>query len=328
MAASDVVQQIIDNSIDRANEAQQAAIGYGDDAQTAAIASISITTPTIGAPVIPDPPFPVDQNFGTEFTASYNDAFANYDANFNSHWQAFINAFFPEIDGCIPEHVDAWICNTIENGGTGLPAAIEDAMFDRAQSRELRMLAIKREDTVAEWASRGFSLPSGALQSQLDAMYDETSDKLSTLNRDILIKNKEIEIENVRFAIEQGNRLRIDGLNAAVNYVRAWFLVPQTAVDKARSLMNMRLQFYQAINAYYNALASKYQIIAEYAKANSAAAVATNNAVAMFTAEQLKARVAAAVGSADAMGRIAASAFGALNTLANVGDVTVTSKKG
>jgi hypothetical protein len=328
MATADVVQQIIDNSIERANEAQEAAIGYGDDAQTAAIGFLSLTSPTAAPPSIPDPPFPVDQNFGTEFTASYNDAFANYDANFNSHWQTFIDTFFPEIDGCIPEHIDAWICNTIENGGTGLPAAIEDAIYDRGQSRELKTLAMKQDDIVSSWAARGFSLPAGALQSQLDAVYDETSDKLSTLSRDVLIKNKEIEIENVRFAIEQGNRLRIDGLNAAVNYVRAWFLVPQTAVEKARALMNMRLQFYQAINAYYNALVSKYQIIAEYAKANLQAAVSTNNAVAVYSAEQLKARVAAAVGSADALGRIAASAFGALNTLANLGDVTVTSKKG
>lgn len=327
MSAETAVQQIIDNSITRANEAQTKAIAYGDQAQTAAAGSISFSTPGVSQPTIPTPPFPPDLNAGTDWINNYQQLFAQLGTDFANQWNNFLNTFFPDLMGCVTTASDEWICNTIQNGGTGIPANIEQAIFDRGQSRELRIYTTKYNDIIDDWASRGFFLPGGVVQNMIDRQADEMSEKLSTLNRDVLIKNKEIEIENIRFAVDKAIALRLGAIQAAVGYVAAWMMIPKIAAETASAIAQARIAFYQAISAYYQALGVKYGIEAKYAELNVLGQVETNKAVAVYSSENTKSRVSAAVGSATALGHVAAAAFGANNTLANLGNVTLNTRR-
>lgn len=88
-------------------------------------------------------------------------------------------------------------------GGTGLPPAVEQALWERAASRE--DVAIARDVSAAhvEFSSRGFSLPPGALVARVDAVREEGALRKQSLGRDILIKVADTHIENLRFATTQ-----------------------------------------------------------------------------------------------------------------------------
>lgn len=93
---------------------------------------------------------------------------------------------------------------TMLDGGTGLPAAVEQALADRAVARE-DVLSLQAESEVAEdWSRRGFALPSGLLQARLQEVRQKTDAAKRQLLRDIFIRAQDVEIENLRFSVQQG----------------------------------------------------------------------------------------------------------------------------
>jgi hypothetical protein len=207
-------------------------------------------------------------------------------------------------------------------GGTGLPAAIEQQVWDRARGRESELLQKSIEDANDEWAGRGFSIPPGQLVDMVDRARVEGNNKVSTLARDIAVKNQEIEIENVRLAVKHGIEMRVAAANAAVDYIKAWFLVPNTAIEKAKALTDTRFRFFQTSSAYYNAIIGAADLKLRAQIFNSEKIVRDNTNFVNLVTGNASARVNAAVGSAEAMGKAAAAALGALNTLANIGNIT------
>lgn len=89
-------------------------------------------------------------------------------------------------------------------GGTGLPLAIEQALFDRAAAREdvtdLKAM-MEAEERVS---SRGFTEPNGILDRRLSEISFRNRSARAGINRDNLIDMRKIEIENLRFAVEKG----------------------------------------------------------------------------------------------------------------------------
>lgn len=322
MSAEATVNALITSQNAAAQLALNSAKYYSDQAQTAAISYTSLTDPD---PVVAEEVninMPVDYDPAGEFTSAYNGAFADYGPQFSSLFSDFLDDFFPEVDGCVRLLTDQWICNTIEFGGTGIPADIERQIWDRARSREEEQVEKAADDAANEWAGRGFSIPPGALVGAVNKARSDANSKISTLSRDTAIKNIEIEIENIRFAVEQGVKLRLGAIQSAVDYVKAWFLVPQTAIDKARALTETRYKFYANTAAYYNAIISAAELQLKADIHNAEMRTRNNTNFVDLVTRNSQARVSAAVGSAEAMGKAAAAALGALNTLANLGNVT------
>jgi len=189
----------------------------------------------------------------------------------------------------------------------------------RARQREEEQLERTVQDAQEEWANRGFSLPPGTLTAMVNRARVEANNKISTVSRDQAIKNIEIQIENIRFAIEQSIKLRLGAVQAAADYIETWFLAPQTAIEKAKALTESRYRFYANTAAYYNAIISAAELKLKADMHNSQMVMNDNSNFVELITRNSQARVSAAVGSAEAMGKAAAAALGALNTLANLG---------
>jgi hypothetical protein len=58
-------------------------------------------------------------------------------------------------------------------GGTGLPAAVEQALFDRARSREESQTTKAVQEAFDTFATRGFNMPPGMLVAQVNAAREE-----------------------------------------------------------------------------------------------------------------------------------------------------------
>ncbi|HEY9247699.1 MAG TPA: hypothetical protein VIO38_01130, partial [Rariglobus sp.] len=82
-------------------------------------------------------------------------------------------------------------------GGTGLPPAVEQALWERAASREDTALSRDISAAATEFAGRGFTMPPGMLVNRIDAIRTEGALRKQGLGRDILVKITDTHIENL-----------------------------------------------------------------------------------------------------------------------------------
>ena len=131
-------------------------------------------------------------------------------------------------------------------GGTGLPEAVEQALWERAASRE--DLAISRDVSAAavEFSSRGYTLPPGALVARIDTIRSEGALRKQGLARDITIKVADTHIENLRFACEQA----IASENVLIGL---WSQMAQRGLEFAKYQLDAQLTVLNANIAIYNA---------------------------------------------------------------------------
>lgn len=321
MAAEATVDQLIADQNARATELNNQLIRYASDAQTAALAITSITGPgTIVAPSINFAawnPFAVNET--GEFKVEFNAAKPTFAADLAAAFQAFVNMYFPDIAGCIRDNSDNWICDMIVNGGNGIPAAVEQQIWDRARSREVELARAATDNATNEWAARGFSLPPGALANAVAKAKSDATDKAATISRDQAIKNIEIQIENIRFAVEQAVKLRLGALAAAVDYIKAYMTPTALAIDYAKGLTDAHYRYYNGMQDYYGAKVAAARLTLDASIANAANTINNNKAFVDLVVGGTNARANAAVGAARALGEAAAGALGALNSVANIG---------
>lgn len=330
MSAEVSVNQIISEALARASEATDAAIGYSDAAQTAATAITSIPdAPAVSVPmiVIPDPLGSQAStsivNFAAEFKTAYDTLYAQFAAKFPELFDGFINTYFPSIKACIMTAEDNWLCNTILYGGTGIPPDIERQIYDRGRDREAENLTQQTQDAAEEWASRGFSLPPGTLVDRQQTASVEFYRKVSGFNRDAAIKNIEIEIENIRFAIAECTKLRLGALQAAGQYILAWSrFVPENALGYADGISRAKVSLYQNTAQYYGAIVAAANLTLQAEIYNSERTLKNNANFVNLVNSNTQSRVSAAVEAAAVLARMAAAANAGLNTLANIGNVT------
>lgn len=152
-------------------------------------------------------------------------------------------------------------------GGTGLPAIVEQALFDKARVREDLIARKAVAEVLDEWSSRGFSLPGGEVNRRLSEVRQVNQDKVSTLSRDIMIRVHEVEIENLRFAVQQGIALE----SILINLYNA---AQQRAFDVAKFMLESSVAIFNAKIGLYNARLAAFSTQAEVYKARIQAELA------------------------------------------------------
>ena len=108
----------------------------------------------------------------------------------------------PFSDECLTA-VKTKLCDWLGNGGTGLLPHIEQAIYDRGRNREDIGSVRGEHQILTEQASRGFSRPQGSTYAALDYATQESQNKIADLSREIMIKQAEMEQENIHFAVQQ-----------------------------------------------------------------------------------------------------------------------------
>jgi len=154
-----------------------------------------------------------------------------------------------------PEIIDEvlGVIRTLWSGGSGIPPAVEQAMMERASSREDMMVNREISQIAEDFSLRGFTMPTGMQAARIDqARQDSTLKKLS-LNREMTIKIAEWQIENIRFGVEQAV--------AAENvYVNIFLNSAQRLFEAAKFQIEAQLNIYNAQVSLYNSRVNGYQI--------------------------------------------------------------------
>lgn len=313
MSTEDTVNQIITSGRAEADKLVRAAIGFADDAQMAAeTVIVKLSAGYIpNAPNIPTIAYYPGSDLSTDFLNMFDASRGQFSTDFGNAFQFLMNTYFPSVAGCLQPTIDNWLCNAINNGGTGLPPAIEAAIWQRSREREVTDSRRQKAETLRGWAAKGFSYPPGALISLLDDIDQDLANKNSTNSRDIAIKNVEIQIENIRFAIQNGIQLRISALAAALDYIKVFFLPTELAEKKAAAMVEAKAELWRSADSYFGALISAEQLNQKYQEMRMEKGMHDQKMDLEAIKAQVDARVKAAVSSAEAMASAASSALSA-----------------
>ena len=261
---------------------------------------------------------PVDEDGIITYKTDYDATALALTAQLNGIFGGFLDEYFPSLDQ-YSASADAWINNTIVNGGTGIPADVEAQIWQRGRDKEAADAARLVYEAQSAFAARGFSLPSGALAARMIEVQQEAANKSSTYARDVAVKQIDVEIENIRFAVKLAVDARLAGITAAIEYWKAYLLPHKIAADRAGALIDAKLKFTQALASWFSAEASLFS--SEITNQGNYWSQRTEgykaNAIAVSGLAKAQGDTAAA--GAKAAADIAAAAMSAMNTLASVG---------
>lgn len=142
------------------------------------------------------------------------------------------------------------------SGGSGIPPAVEQAMWARAMDRE-DLTASRELDSVSEeFSMRGFTMPTGMQAARADQMRQDLAVKKQGLNRELTIQIAQWQVENVRFACTQA-------IAAENVYVNLFLNQAQRLFEAARFQIESQVSIYNAQVALFNARMNGYQISAQ-----------------------------------------------------------------
>lgn len=321
MSAEATVNTLISNALTIAQQKSEAAQGFTEDAQSAVDEAMFELegAPTFGGgPTAPVLDKPITEDGSTLYKSEYDSKAGELTGQLAGIFSGFLDDYFPPLGFCLSS-VETWICNTLNNGGTGIPAAVEAQIWQRGRDKEALEAARLEDEALTSFAARGFTLPPGALAHRLLVVQQDAANKNSSFGRDVAIKQIEIEIENIRFAITTAVNARLACINAAIEYWKAYLLPHDIAARRANAIIDAKTNFSNALAAWFNSQVGLYNadvnMAGHFWNAANSAYMARAKALEAFGMS--KAKVAA--DGAQAQSAIAAAAMSAMNTLAQYG---------
>ena len=172
----------------------------------------------------------------------------------------FIDWKEPEYKSEVLDELSHYIKKGIVEGGIGLPAPIEDALFNRARTRESRETSRAVQEAMNDWSTRNFSMPPGMLVKQVATIREQGQLRAGELNRDILIEATKMEIEQIRFLVQQGMSLEQITTNIFNNVTNRLFEIARFNAESQISVFNAQIAFFNAQNESFKVLSDVYRI--------------------------------------------------------------------
>lgn len=152
----------------------------------------------------------------------------------------------------------AWVREHMQ-GGLGIPAAVEDALFARARERESLEAHRAVQEAVDTWAARGFTMPPGMLVKQANAVREQSRLKAAELNRDIWAEATKMQIESIRFAVQQGVALEQLLQNAHQNMCNRLFEAAKFLAQGMLDVYRAKVAAFEARCKAFDALVAQYK---------------------------------------------------------------------
>lgn len=142
------------------------------------------------------------------------------------------------------------LVDRITNGGTGLPPAAENAIWDRQREREF----IAGDDAIRDlerMESMGFAMPPGVYMDARLRINTEMRARQISLGREIMIKQAELELENIRQSLTVATQLETAMINYNNQVEQRLFEATKFATQAGIEIYNAKVRAYSAfLDAY------------------------------------------------------------------------------
>lgn len=323
MSAEAQVTEIINANRTIAEDKGELAEALAKEAQTNAVTVTTLTDPDpVSVDPIAVPPFSPNKDLAYEYNANYDKIWGDLEDWIRGLMTEWMDTYFPVLDPCIQPSEDAWLCSVVNDGYIGIPAHVETQIWDRARGREILDAIQLEQEATSAYAAMGYAMPPGALLARQMQARAKASDQSATINRELAIKNTEISVDVTKFAIGEMTKLRLGIADALGNYIRAWLTLPQAAADIAKSNAEANKWVWDSASDYIRALVAKHGLELDADKFNSQMQLESQRNFVSLVNSNTQSRVSAAVQAAESIGKIAAAAINANQSLGHVGNVT------
>ena len=236
--------------------------------------------PTIANPDVPVKPALSLPSFTTVMPADTTVAPTNLDVTLANAYATAAPQMVTMIDGYVdsmlhkynPEYatqmaaIEAQLTKYLE-GGTGLNAAVENAIYERARSKNNAESLRVRDAALSDAAARGFTMPTGALMSAMQLARQSGADNNARAASEIVVMQAEMEQKNLQFAVTTSASMRTALLNTTMMYMQNLTSINSQALDYAKTVLNAVIETYNvAVKAFslkldaYKAEAQVYEI--------------------------------------------------------------------
>lgn len=232
----------------------------------------------------------------------------------------YFTTYYPLASDAFDEAIN-WMVNTITLGGTGINPTVEAQIWQRGRDRILIDGQRAEAQAMDEFTARGFSLPPGALTAKINATRFEGMKAIGEFSRDAAIKQAEIEIENIRFAVDAAVKARMSAMAAASDYIRALMSGPETAAKVASINSDAKARMLAATADLYRARLARDELAMKVPIINVTEATKVSGLAMDGFYKGIANRVSAAVAAADQYGKVAQAAMASLNAIASASTV-------
>jgi len=141
------------------------------------------------------------------------------------------------------------------NGSYGIDVTDENLLWERMRERELRGAEVAIQEATRQAAARGFMIPPGVLNAQINVATDAAREKTSSASRDISIKRADMFVENRKFTIEQVRQYE----QMMITY---FGYAAERALNVAKAVVELGIAAFQARMAAANYRLERYKVAA------------------------------------------------------------------
>jgi hypothetical protein len=233
---------------------------------------ITPEAPTMMDYVIPTAPATVMPSFGgvkpTDIGNAPGDLSATLDTAYHTAAPEFVTMVNGYVDAELtklnPEFhsqmgkIEAQL-STYLAGGTGLNMAVEDAIYARARSKNNAEALRVRDQSLTDAATRGFTMPTGALFSATQQARQGGADNNARAASEIVVMQAEMEQKNLQFAVTTSTGLRTAMVGATMSYMQNLISLNGQASAYAQSVVNALVETYNATVRAYSARLDGYR---------------------------------------------------------------------
>ena len=145
-----------------------------------------------------------------------------------------------------------------EGTWTGLPPAAEKGIWDRGREREYRQMADALAD-LARMETMGFAFPPGVYIDARVKMQTEMQNTTAGLSREVMIKQAELELDNIVKARENATQLESKLIDYNNEVSQRAFEASKYATEASIALYNAQVESYKASLAGYHTQAIVYK---------------------------------------------------------------------
>ena len=234
--------------------------------ENVSVTGVSAKTPSTGgvrAPSVGGPPSAELLRTGfEEFFTGDEDTPEETIARANKQVSDWVDNYFPAIKNCFENVPEQWVCDVI-SGVRPLGNSEEaiEVAWRVAKANQNRDTQSAKKTLYAEFASRGFSLPPGAMVAAMERLHERGMDLSSAASRDAALKDVDVQAQLLQTAVQTGANLKQGMLQIMATYYRVTTALNNDTVrfgiDKARIKAQADTQFndamlrFQSINQDY-----------------------------------------------------------------------------
>lgn len=200
----------------------------------------------------------------------------------------------------LADAVRAALLNYVTNGGTGLGADVEAAIWARAQARQDIQNERVYNEALAFFSSRGFDIPPGALVGRLSEALAEQTRANAQLNYEIMIEQARLAQDMTKHTLQVSVQFEgVEKQHASE--------IANRALEKAKSACDVIIRVYSAKVAAYAARVDAARTKAQVAEVTANVQMAKNtNTVDVYRAQvdAYRSQVAAELGIVESVAKV------------------------